>query len=117
MFDEAVKAGGIAVVTGAASGVGLVAAHRFVAAGLGVVLADRAGPQLDDAVAEVRAGAAAGVHVVGKPTDVTNDEDVEALAGFAFDTSPVAVVMNNAGIGGLKTKPWSERDHWNQFSR
>ena len=40
MYTEAIKAGGLAVVTGAASGVGRVAALRFAEAGLGVMLAD-----------------------------------------------------------------------------
>ena len=47
MYDDAIKAGGYAVVTGAASGVGRVAALRFAEAGLGVILADLPGSQHD----------------------------------------------------------------------
>lgn len=54
MYQEALKAGGIAVVTGAASGVGRVAALRFTEAGLEVILADLPGDQLDEAVEDVR---------------------------------------------------------------
>lgn len=115
MYEDAIKAGGYAVVTGAASGVGRVAALRFAEAGLGVILADLPGPGFDEAVAEVRAAAADGVEVMGKPTDVTVDKDVEALADMAFATGPVAVVMNNAGIGGLPTTPWSEIDNWRRL--
>ncbi|MEM7210423.1 MAG: SDR family NAD(P)-dependent oxidoreductase [Pseudomonadota bacterium] len=112
MYQEALKEGGIAVVTGAASGVGRVAARRFAEAGLGVILADLPGEQLDAAVAEVAGVAAEGASVLGHPTDVTSDAEVEALADAAFATGPVAVLMNNAGIGGRPTTPWSGAENW-----
>ncbi len=115
MYEEAVKAGGYAVVTGAASGVGRVAALRFAQAGLGVILADLPGSALEEAVAEVRAAASDAVDVVGKPTDVTQEADLSALADTAFATGEVAVLMNNAGIGGLPTTPWSEMDNWQRL--
>ena len=43
MYESAVKTGGIAVVTGAASGVGRVAAQRFAQAGLDVILGRSSG--------------------------------------------------------------------------
>ncbi|MFK7994831.1 MAG: SDR family NAD(P)-dependent oxidoreductase [Granulosicoccus sp.] len=112
MYKEAVKAGGYAVVTGAASGVGRVAALRFAEAGLGVILADLPESQLEEAVAEVRDRAAVDVQVIGKPTDVTDESSIEALAELSFATGNVAVLMNNAGIGGLPTSPWSGMDNW-----
>lgn len=115
MYERAVEAGGIAVVTGAASGVGRVAALRFAEAGLGVVLADLPGAGLDAAVAEVAAAARGGAPVLGQPTDVTSDAEVEALAVRAFATGPVAVLMNNAGIGGVPTTPWSEMANWQRL--
>ncbi len=115
MYEEAVKAGGYAVVTGAASGVGRVAALRFAQAGLGVILADLPGTALEEAVAEVRAAASDEVEVVGKATDVTQEADLSALAETAFATGEVAVLMNNAGIGGLPTTPWSEMENWQRL--
>lgn len=115
MYKEALEAGGFAVVTGAASGVGRVAALRFAEAGLGVVLADLPGDALESAVADVRAVAAAGAEVIGKPTDVTIDADLDALADLAFSAGSVAVLMNNAGIAGLPTTPWSEPDNWRRL--
>ncbi|MEM9682469.1 MAG: SDR family NAD(P)-dependent oxidoreductase, partial [Pseudomonadota bacterium] len=115
MYKQATKEGGYAVVTGAASGIGRAAALRFAQAGLGVVLADLPGRELDEAVADVRAASADGVEVIGKPTDVAKDADLEALADLAFSAGPVAVLMNNAGISGLPTTPWSERDNWHRI--
>ncbi len=114
MYENAIRAGGMAVVTGAASGVGRVAAQRFAEAGLGVVLADLPGAKLDEAVVEIRASAKNGAAVLSVPTDVTRDADIEALADAAFATGPVAVLMNNAGIG-LPTKAWAEMENWRRL--
>ncbi len=114
MYEDAIKAGGNAVVTGAASGVGRVAAVRFAQAGFGVILADLPGPQLDEAVAEVGAHAIGRADVIGVATDVTRDADVEALADTAFAAGPVAVLMNNAGIG-MPTKSWAEMENWQRL--
>ncbi len=114
MYESALKEGGIAVVTGAASGVGRVAALRFAQSGLGAILADLPGPQLDEAVAEVREHATSDAPVLGVPTDVTSDTDIAALADKAFATGPVAVLMNNAGIG-LSTTAWTQMDHWTRM--
>ena len=103
-----------AVVTGAASGVGRVAAMRYAQAGLSVILADLPGSQLESAVDEVRASARQGCEVLGKPTDVTRDDDVAALADTAFATGQVAVLMNNAGIG-LPSGSWDQADNWRKM--
>ena len=93
--------GNCAVVTGGASGIGLAAAKRFAAMGLNVVIADLPGERLDKAAAEVAAASPNGAKgVLAAPTDVSQLAEVEALekaATFAF--GPVAVLMNNAGIG------------------
>jgi NAD(P)-dependent dehydrogenase (short-subunit alcohol dehydrogenase family) len=114
MYKDAIKAGGNAVVTGAASGVGRVAAIRFAQAGLGVILADLPGLQLDEAVEEVRACAIDGADVIGVATDVSGDADMEALADTAFSAGPVAVLMNNAGIG-VPTKAWADMENWRRL--
>ncbi|MEM9630511.1 MAG: SDR family NAD(P)-dependent oxidoreductase [Pseudomonadota bacterium] len=114
MFEKAVSEGGLAVVTGAASGVGLVSAIRFAEAGFGVVLADLAGEQLNAAAEKVRNVASPDVNVLAVPTDVTDIAQVEALADKAFSTGPVAVLMNNAGIG-LSSKCWDSFDNWTRM--
>lgn len=114
MFEESVSEGGLAVVTGAASGVGFVAAQRFAEAGLGVVLADLAGERLDVATQEIRKIAGADQPVLGVPTDVSDMAQVEHLADAAFDAGPVAVLMNNAGIG-VSSKTWEAYEAWERM--
>ena len=72
-----VLAGKTAVVTGAASGIGLALARRLGAEGMRVVLADVEAPALERGAAEL---AAAGVRCLAVRTDVSRAEEVEALA-------------------------------------
>jgi NAD(P)-dependent dehydrogenase (short-subunit alcohol dehydrogenase family) len=91
----------VAVVTGAASGIGRALAERFAAAGMKVVLADVEQGAL--AAAE-RALASSGARVLAVPTDVSKASDVEALAQRTLEAfGAVHVVCNNAGVsvGGL----------------
>jgi len=90
--------GRVAVVTGAASGIGFALASAFAAEGMQVVLADVEAPALDDAVAKLAAG---GADVLGVRTDVSDGAQVQALADAAADRfGAVHVLCNNAGVGG-----------------
>lgn len=113
MYESAVKTGGIAVVTGAASGVGRVAAQRFAQAGLNVILADLPGQALDETTEDLKAGLDT-VNITAVPTDVTSQADIENLAETAFAAGQVAVLMNNAGIS-LPTKTWESFDNWQKI--
>lgn len=87
-------AGKTAVVTGAASGIGLSLARRFVAEGMNVVLADVEDEALGEAVASIDGPA------VGEVTDVSDPDAVGALAERTYESFGTAhVVCNNAGVG------------------
>jgi len=94
--------GRVAVITGAASGIGLATAKRCAGFGMKVVLADLGGAALDkaaDEVGRIAKGAAADVRAVA--TDVSAPADVQRLKQVAYQTfGEVAFLMNNAGIGG-----------------
>jgi len=86
----------VAVVTGAASGIGRGLAERFAAEGMKVVLADIEEDALRQAEAEFREK---GVDVLGIKTDVSKPEEVEKLAQETLDTfGAVHVLCNNAGV-------------------
>ncbi len=92
--------GKTAVVTGAASGIGLATATAFVGEGMNVVLADIERAPLTAAVAKLEADARAqGQAVLAVPTDVSVWEQVESLAGRSVDAfGAVHVLHNNAGV-------------------
>ena len=95
----ALTEGRVAVITGAASGIGLAAAKRFAAMGLRVCLADLGGSALEQAAAEVALVTRGGpADVLAVPTDVSKLEEVQRLNDRVYDTfGEVAVLMNNAG--------------------
>src|SRR5436853_959931 len=88
--------GKVAVVTGAASGIGRALAEKSAALGMKVVLADVEESTLKQAEAELKAG---GAEIVAQRTDVSQAGDVEALANLAFATyGAVHLLFNNAGV-------------------
>lgn len=88
--------GKVAVVTGAASGIGLALTEQFVGVGMKVVMADIEEAALVAAATRVQDG---GADVLAVVTDVTDDASVSALAADTLSTyGGVHVLCNNAGV-------------------
>ena len=112
-LHPALTAGRTAVITGAASGIGLAAAKQFARMGLRLCLADLHADALHEAVAAVEAATPGhAAHILTVPTDVSQLDQVQALQRAARDRfGEVAVLMNNAGTapgGG----PYDHIDRW-----
>jgi NADP-dependent 3-hydroxy acid dehydrogenase YdfG len=97
---------GIAVVTGASSGIGAATARRLAAEGYEVVAAARRRERLDELAASVPA-------ISAVTLDVTSAESVAELAASLDD---IAVLVNNAG-GALGVEPIERADpaDWRQM--
>ncbi len=86
----------VAVVTGAASGIGAGLARRCAAEGMTVVLADVSADKLEPLLAELQAS---GARAIAQITDVSSPEAVEALAERAWgEFGQVDLLFNNAGV-------------------
>jgi len=96
--------GRVAVVTGAANGIGRALARLLAAERMQVVLADVQAEPLQLAANELEAG---GAEVLPVPTDVTDPAAVRALADAAVERfGAVHVLCNNAGIAGRFGRTW-----------
>jgi NAD(P)-dependent dehydrogenase (short-subunit alcohol dehydrogenase family) len=100
--------GKVAVITGAGSGIGRVAASLFAEEGAQVVVADVVADQAESAVAEIVAAGGAATAVA---VDVSDEDQVKAMVAAAVSTyGGLHVLFNNAGIfpdddGGLLDTP------------
>jgi NAD(P)-dependent dehydrogenase (short-subunit alcohol dehydrogenase family) len=87
---------GVAIVTGASSGIGRAVALRLAATGRTIVAAARRTVELDALAAEI---SNAGGHVVAVPTDVSRLEDIERLVKQAAAVGTLDALVNVAGLG------------------
>ena len=110
MVGDGAFEGKVAVVTGAASGLGRGIADRFGAAGCRLVLADVEEAALEAAREEL---AAAGMETTAVLTDVSDEVSMDALAEATLERhGRVDLLFNNAGVGvqrptaDMTTKDW-----------
>ena len=104
--------GRVAVVTGAASGIGLAVAEAFVQHGVKVVMSDIDGDLLDTEVGRLRAG---GGDVVALVADVRDPDAVERLATRTVEQfGSLNIAVNNAGVVNMKPSWELTLDEWNQ---
>jgi NAD(P)-dependent dehydrogenase (short-subunit alcohol dehydrogenase family) len=100
----------VAVVTGAASGIGRALAERCARQGMRVVLADIEAPALAQAEADLQA---VGADVLAVRTDVSRAEEIEALARRTIEAyGAVHLLCNNAGVGAGSTAWESTLNDW-----
>lgn len=100
--------GKVALVTGAAGGIGFATAKAFAEAGAQIVLADINRERIQSAAKEL---ADAGHSVVGMACDVANEEDVRSLISRTVETyGHLDIAYNNVGIHASRTAPMAELD-------
>lgn len=103
--------GKVAVITGAASGIGFGMAQAFAEAGIRVVLSDIETEELERAAQALRSSGA-DVHTV--VADVSDPQQVQGLAQAAQNRwGGIDILCNNAGVGAGTVPSWhSTLDDW-----
>lgn len=101
----------VAIVTGAAQGIGLGIARVFVAEGASVILSD-----VNDAVGlAATAELQAGERVAYLHADVTREDDVRQLVAAAVERfGRLNIVVNNAGVVAVQTVEESSVEDWDR---
>jgi NAD(P)-dependent dehydrogenase (short-subunit alcohol dehydrogenase family) len=107
---DVIGPGRVAVVTGAASGIGRALAEAFAAAGSAVVVADLDAAEAESVAAGIRAG---GGDALAVEVDVTEPGSVERLAAATVDRyGRVDVLCNNAGVSTFNLMRDQTLDDW-----
>jgi NAD(P)-dependent dehydrogenase (short-subunit alcohol dehydrogenase family) len=104
----------VAVITGAASGIGLALTQVCIRNGIHVVMADFAANRLHESLEQLREGSA--VELLAVVCDVSKPEDLSRLAKKTFaQFNRVDWLFNNAGISGQLKPIWElESEHIHQ---
>ncbi|KAF8158474.1 hypothetical protein B0H34DRAFT_656026 [Crassisporium funariophilum] len=109
-----IHAGRVALITGAANGIGRAAAIEFAKLGLKIAIADLDEVKLQE-VGKALAAIVGDANVLVVPTDVAKLDEVVRLRDRVYEAwGEVAVLMNNAGVGDKGTS-WEGMDAWHKI--
>lgn len=108
-------AGRVALVTGAASGMGRATAHLFADEGARVAVIDLDPERIEQVVAEIRT---VGGTAAGFPLDVSDAEGIRAIRDRVSSTlGPIDILVNNAGISIGASLEQSDADYERTWQR
>lgn len=109
-MHPAIRKGSVAVITGAAAGIGFAIANRVVTQGMSVALFDRDPLALGQAVIRLHsAHPGAQIHAIAG--DVTDEQAIRQLVVEANELGDVSLLVNNAAVI-TKAGPWESSDAW-----
>lgn len=104
----------VAIITGAASGIGLATAKRLASEGARIVIADINQQAIDKVVDDIKKAGAP--DVLGSKCDVSKEDEVTATVQAALAKfGRLDVVVNNAGLMQFKPLEQLTGDDWNRL--
>jgi 3-oxoacyl-[acyl-carrier protein] reductase len=102
----------IALITGAASGIGKAIAMKFACEGANIAIVDIAKKPAEEFAQEIRK---TGCKAIAIPCDVTDERQVEqAVSQTVKELGGLDILVNNAGVSPLKALEEISLDEWNK---